>query len=97
MTEASGTQSSVASTGAPDVRLLASEPLDAAAFPARAASPFRVFFEPAAHKEVAQHAGEDTTVEICGVLVGRWMQDEDGPYVHVSASIRGESATNKFA
>jgi proteasome lid subunit RPN8/RPN11 len=36
-------------------------------------------------------------VEICGVLVGTWARDGDGPYVHVRECIRGEAAANKFA
>jgi proteasome lid subunit RPN8/RPN11 len=36
-------------------------------------------------------------VEICGVVVGKWARDADGPYVLISEAIRGEAATNKFA
>jgi proteasome lid subunit RPN8/RPN11 len=46
---------------------------------------------------VWKHAGEDTGVEICGVLVGRYVRDDTGPFVLVDGSIRGEKATSKFA
>jgi proteasome lid subunit RPN8/RPN11 len=38
-----------------------------------------------------------TSVEVCGVLVGRWGKDADGPFVTVSASIPGNAAESKFA
>ena len=44
-----------------------------------------------------KHATETTAVEICGVLVGTWQRDANGPFVQVTESIRGEAAENKFA
>jgi hypothetical protein len=53
--------------------------------------------DPAIQTRIWQHAGEDISVEICGVLVGKWVRDADGPYAHVLESIRGDAAANKFA
>jgi proteasome lid subunit RPN8/RPN11 len=82
---------------APDVRQLAAGDLPENAFPAGRNQPFRVFIEPSVHEQVWKHATENAGVEICGVAVGKWVRDADGPYVLISESIRGEAATNKFA
>ncbi len=49
------------------------------------------------HAALWKHAREDTSVEICGVLVGTWHRDESGPFAAIVDSIRGEGATTKFA
>src|SRR4051794_8286917 len=81
----------------PDIRLLASEDLPDAAFPGGRNEAFRVYFSPEVHAALWEHAGEDTSVEICGVLVGTWHRDEVGPFVKVVESIRGEGADTRFA
>jgi proteasome lid subunit RPN8/RPN11 len=81
----------------PDIRLLASEGLPDAAFPGGRNEAFRVYFSPEVHAALWKHAGEDTSVEICGVLVGTWHRDEVGPFVNVAESIRGEGADTRFA
>ena len=53
-----------------DVRLLAREDLPHEAFPGGRNEAFRVFFTPEVHAALWKHAAEDTSVEICGVLVG---------------------------
>jgi proteasome lid subunit RPN8/RPN11 len=88
--------SAPAPTG-PDVRQLRLEELPESAFPGGRRQAFRVFLEPAVHERVWKHAGEDTSLEICGVLVGKWARDADGPYALVSETVRGEAATSKFA
>lgn len=81
-----------------DVRQLPdNESLDEAPFPAGRQSDFRVHLSPAVHQGIASHAGEDTSVEICGVLVGTWKRDADGPYAVVTDYIRCDSASSKFA
>lgn len=80
----------------PDVQQLAQEKLPEVAFPATHQD-YRVFLEPAVHDAVWKHASEDTSVEICGVLVGRYVRDDAGPFVLIDGSIRGEKATSKFA
>lgn len=81
----------------PDVRLLRGEKLPEAPFPATRAADFRIHFHPAAHGRAVAHAKESTSVEICGVLVGDFGQDTDGPFVRISDIIRCDTATKKFA
>jgi proteasome lid subunit RPN8/RPN11 len=71
--------------------------LPKAAFPGRGGSDFRVFLTAAVHEQIAKHAAENVSVEICGVLVGTWQSDEDGPYVSITASIPGEAVANKLS
>jgi proteasome lid subunit RPN8/RPN11 len=80
-----------------DVRLLAREGLPHEAFPGGRNEGLRVFFTPEVHAALWRHAALDTTVEICGVLVGSWHRDEAGPFVKVAESIRGEGAETRFA
>ncbi|MCA9138799.1 MAG: Mov34/MPN/PAD-1 family protein [Planctomycetales bacterium] len=81
-----------------DVRQLPdNEALAEAPFPAPRQADFRVHLSPSVHQGIADHAGADTSVEICGVLVGTWNRDEDGPYAVVTEYIRCDSATSKFA
>lgn len=80
-----------------DVRLLQSESLPRADFPAKRTADFRVFFAPAPHGRIVAHAKENVSVEICGVLVGDWGQDDDGPFARVTEIIRCDNATKKFA
>src|SRR6185369_3929322 len=49
------------------------------------------------HSGTHQHAAHDTSVEICGVLVGRWEKDNDGPYAVITEFIRCDNAAQKFA
>ncbi len=56
-----------------------------------------MYFTPEVHAALWKHGGEDTSVEICGVLVGTWHRDDVGPFVKIVNSIRGEGATTKFA
>ena len=88
--------STTATPSAPDAQPLAAQTLGAAPFPGRAEA-LRVYFDQSVHAAIHKHASENTTVEICGVLVGAWKRDESGPYVHVSASIRGDAAASKNA
>jgi len=85
------------STNPPDVRLLRSEKLAESPFPASRAADFRIHFHPAAHGRAVAHAKEDKSVEICGVLVGDYGTDADGPYARITEIIRCDSATKKFA
>ena len=80
-----------------DVRLLASQDLPREEFPGGRNEGFRVFFSPEVHAALWKHAAEDTSVEICGVLVGSWHRDERGPFVKIIESIRGEGAEARFA
>lgn len=82
---------------APDVGQLGKETLPESTFPGGRNQTFRVFFNPEVHAAIAKHAADTSSVEICGILVGKWARDADGPYVTITASIKGEAATNKFA
>jgi proteasome lid subunit RPN8/RPN11 len=82
---------------APDVRQLDPKNLPESAFPGGKDQAFRVYIEPTVHTQVAKHSSDDVSVEICGILVGKLVRDADGPFVHISESIRGDAATNKFA
>lgn len=86
-----------ATLAAPDVRQLDREQLPRAEFPAGRAQEFRVYLDPGVHEQIHKHAAEDVSVEICGVLVGDWGRDGDGPFVAVTESIRCDNAASKFA
>jgi proteasome lid subunit RPN8/RPN11 len=80
-----------------DVRDLADETLPDSSFPASSRADFRVYFAPEVHRGTWDHAKHDVSFEICGVLVGRWEKDENGPYVVVVDYIRCDTATSKTA
>ncbi|QDT74635.1 Mov34/MPN/PAD-1 family protein [Lacipirellula limnantheis] len=80
-----------------DVSDLAREELATAKFPVEYRAPFRLFLDPDVHRGIQAHAKEDASVEICGVLVGRWGRDELGPFAEVTDYIRCDSASSKFA
>ncbi len=84
-------------SNSPDIRELATTDLPRHDFPAGRSEPFRVHFADAAHEAIWNHATENTTVEICGVLVGSIEQDDDGPFCRIAHAIRCDSATSKFA
>src|SRR5579863_8734407 len=81
----------------PDIRRLEREALPTGGFPAGGRQDFRTFFRPAVHAEIWKHASQDTSVEICGVLVGLWQRDDAGPFAIVSEAIRCDAAKSGFA
>ncbi len=82
---------------APDVRQLIDGELPDSAFPVPREQDFRFCFAESVHESIWKHASENLTVEICGVLVGSWARDLDGPYAIVSEYIRCDAAQSKFA
>lgn len=76
-----------------DISQLAGESLAEGAFPSERQTQFRLFFSPEAHSAIHAHGSEDTSVEICGVLVGQWQKDADGPFAAVTEMIRCDDAT----
>jgi proteasome lid subunit RPN8/RPN11 len=80
-----------------DVKDLASEHLPAGKFPASPRADFRLHISPEVRRNIEQHAKADVSVEICGVLVGNWFEDENGPFVDVTNYIRCDNASSKFA
>lgn len=81
----------------PDVRQLREQDLSNSSFPAGRGQDFRVAIDADVHARVGNHAAEDLSREICGVLVGQWCRDEDGPYVRISESVRADAANSQFA
>ncbi len=77
-----------------DVCQLADESLSEDRFPASHTADFRVYFESDVHIAIAAHAAEDTSVEICGVLVGQWYRDADGPFARITSFIRCDDAAS---
>jgi proteasome lid subunit RPN8/RPN11 len=80
-----------------DVRDLVNEKLAYGEFPVEPRSDFRLYIAPEVRRGIDEHAKADVTVEICGVLVGNWGTDENGPYAAVTDYIRCANATSKFA
>ena len=78
----------------PDVRHLREADLKQLDFPGSGREDFRVFMTPAVHDEIARHAADNPSLEVCGVLVGRWGQDRDGPFVAITEVIRCDSAAS---
>ncbi|TWU04162.1 Mov34/MPN/PAD-1 family protein [Symmachiella macrocystis] len=81
----------------PDVRQIVLEELPQADFPVNLSEDFRVHFTEKCHVSILAHAEEDTSVEICGVLVGGVQHDAHGPFALISEHIRADAATSKFA
>jgi proteasome lid subunit RPN8/RPN11 len=61
--------------------------------PSHADAQLRVAFTREAYADLIHHAKSSLDAEICGVLVGHVMRDDEGEFVHVLAIIRGEAAT----
>lgn len=80
-----------------DISDLRKEKLTEAPFPAELKSDLRLYFDPSVHTGIWEHASADTSVEICGVLVGHWGQDTQGPYAVVTNYIRSKGAASKHA
>ena len=80
-----------------DVRALAGEELPAGDFPVAPKADFRLHIAPAVRQGIHQHAKQDASVEICGVLVGLWKRDADGPFADATDFIRCNAAESKFA
>jgi proteasome lid subunit RPN8/RPN11 len=76
-----------------DVAQLAQRDLSETPFPGGKQT-FRVYFDRQIHQRIAAHAAETLSLEICGVLVGHWHRDADGPFVLVNESIRCDKAVS---
>jgi len=80
-----------------DVSDLQRENLPAASLPADMRSAFRLHLAPEVYRGVEAHAKADPSVEICGVLVGQWGHDANGPFALVTDYIRCDNAASKLA
>jgi len=58
---------------------------------------FRVCLTPSAHQDILAHSRTDTSIELCGVLVGRVFKDSFGPFAVIEDIVRGENAENRGA
>jgi proteasome lid subunit RPN8/RPN11 len=54
--------------------------------------PLRVAMTKDAYAEITSHAASSIDAEICGILAGTQCEDDDGPFLKVSAAVRGEAA-----
>jgi nucleoid-associated protein YgaU len=55
---------------------------------------YRITISDKAYKDIHKHSGENTSLELCGVLVGEIFKDKDGPFLDITDIIRGEKAEN---
>lgn len=59
--------------------------------PKRPGVALRVAMDRSPYAELLAHARESLEAEVCGVLVGDVCEDSEGLFVHIKATIRGES------
>jgi len=82
----------------PDVADIDLRELPVVGFPAlHHADRLRVHLEPSVHAAMVAHALENDRIELCGVMLGCLYRDEQGPFLCVTAAIRGEHAGNQSA
>lgn len=79
-------------TGNLDVELIPTDGLPERPFPAE---DFRIVIKREAYKAIHAHVATDRDRELCGVLVGEMLKDRRGPYLLISAAIRGEHADSQ--
>lgn len=58
---------------------------------------FRVHLAPEVYEQMLKHAAENDRIELCGVMVGEVYKDEKGPFLTITAAIRGEHSANQSA
>lgn len=68
-----------------------------AGLPAPRTGELRIAMGKKPYAEIIGHAIVEPDVEVCGVLVGKLEHDEHGPWVNVTAAIRGEAAREQGA
>lgn len=78
--------------GQPDISQIGPAELKTGRFPRLDEPAYRISIAEAAYRAVKDHAGENPSIEICGVLVGDVLKDEEGPFLIITAAIRGENA-----
>jgi len=84
-----------ASPSKPDVSQIVLKELPEKPFAANVEPLLRVSLSAQAYEAVRRHAGENTGVEICGVLAGRPARDGEGPHIDIEAAVRGEHADTR--
>lgn len=63
-------------------------------FPVKVKTEYRVHFSADAYDQMKRHAGTTDEVEICGVLAGEVMRDDQGPFLLIHAAIEGQNSNN---
>jgi proteasome lid subunit RPN8/RPN11 len=58
---------------------------------------FQTVFARSALNDMHRHGRSERDVEVCGVLVGSVYHDENGAYLYIEASIKGDHAAGKSA
>ena len=79
----------------PDVSQINLEDLEVQSFPSGV--DYRIAINKRAYEAIVQHADEDTEIELCGVLIGNVYRDEQGPFLEITDTIRGEHADSDGA
>lgn len=57
----------------------------------------RVVMKQSVLNDIHKHGQADTSVEICGVIIGQGYYDEHGPFIYVEGNIRGQHSDSKAA
>ena len=60
-------------------------------------SRFQAVIKQSVLDDIRSHGQSSPEAEICGVLVGNVYRDNEGPYLYINHSIRGDSAENRAA
>lgn len=60
--------------------------------PPGAKAPLRIAATRASYADLVAHAKSSLEAEVCGVLVGEFNEDDDGPFANVEAIIQGSAA-----
>ena len=58
-------------------------------FPTARVDEYRVAIAEGAFRDIRRHAESDTSVELCGVLAGKLLKDDTGPFLLVQEAISG--------
>jgi len=74
----------------PDCTRIGFDDIATGAFPA--VVDFRVMIADSAYRAMREHAVTNTTIELCGVLIGEVYKDSQGPFLSITDIIRGEHA-----
>lgn len=75
-----------------DISQISSMKIEERKFPMK--HEYRITISEKAFEEICTHASANSTVEICGVLIGEIYKDNDGPYLEITNTIKGEYADN---
>jgi proteasome lid subunit RPN8/RPN11 len=84
----------------PDAGAVRADDWPARAFPVHVsgrAAGFQVVFAQDVIDDIREHGRASLQVEVCGVLVGNVYHDDNGPWCHVAANIRGNGAEGRNA